>query len=986
VAFVIGAQVWSMSSFRGDSNAAAKSTNVTEFSVILHNCSFSRGNASTITTSGAKLYFLKHPLLARAHSKVVFRHRQLAPGVVVIRQQCEKFSTAHAAFNDPTLWQAFGGGVAIVVGAFLFNSNGPLSDPPKTTFGVTFVQHSHVALIHVHFSDCSVSSFTRGAASGSLGSSSIYGGAFALIQSLQVNVFREGLLSTQNLINSTGFNLTVIIFKSNFSGCAALTDSKSVRPGTSNGGGGSVYASGAALSNISVSESHFSSSSVHVASGATGAPSNSSGGALAVDVPCSIDSVVVISSCIFFNCSARGANMINMAVRGGAVAVSGVAAVSVVKSVFMYCSITNSGDLSGRGSGAVVVSGGAGLSVALARRTSVSACTFDAADGRDDSRTSSGLLVLANRSSDIVHVLSTKFVSSVVVFSVLCISSDGLESFAGKCYGPILRFNDSHLQSLAVANQNTLITLQSQALFSRSRMVCASGFAVFKTNSADNSVAYNCSFCPTYFISVSATEVLIDRLFNASNVDRCVISSSTSTSVSSCPFGVALCTTFVNVTTGFWTNFTQSGSLERARRCPRGYCGCIDASNGTCQLTPLLSIGRSNDPLCTGNRTGRLCGGCPPDFTQSMDGVSCISNQDCANDMWWVWTVSILGFACVSYLIIPRAEHSSGVLACIMFYLQMSSFATSLDDSNTSNAIFEFGLVHSLAAVYTRACYAPNMSAYSATAAKLIGSLFVLLFSVAWTWIILSFQPLLRRRNIDIQVSYSGTLISAVLYVFSSVAGVLFTLIECTNYSHSGVVFIDGTVACLNIQWQIALSMVVILCLFPVLFAAALWRRKLPARARAAVGRAYIDDVPYWSAFTLVFRLLIPLLQFLREGHPNMLAFLRCLLSMLMLVLLVNFRPYKNVNTFWVDVASYTGLIVQFGIQSILESPDYFGINASEVGLDEIQQKQFFQSLSTLSSIFRYVYTCASPLFTSSHADDWRSIDLLLSYFLPSHG
>ncbi len=69
MAIVIGAQVWSMSSFRGDSNTAAKSTNVTDFSVILHNCSFSRGNASTVTTSGAKFYFLKHPPLARRTQK-----------------------------------------------------------------------------------------------------------------------------------------------------------------------------------------------------------------------------------------------------------------------------------------------------------------------------------------------------------------------------------------------------------------------------------------------------------------------------------------------------------------------------------------------------------------------------------------------------------------------------------------------------------------------------------------------------------------------------------------------------------------------------------------------------------------------------------------------------------------------------------------------------------------------------------------------------
>lgn len=841
--------------------------------------------------------------------------------------------------------------MAVVVGAFLFNSNGPISNPPSTSFGVTSLRHSRVALTQVQFSDCFVGSFTTGAASGCFGSSSVYGGAFAMIQSPQVNEFREGLLSAPRSMNSTGFNMTIIIMRSNFSECTASTDSTSVRPGTANGGGGAVYASSAALSNISVKECAFRSSSVRVASGATGVPSNSSGGALAVELPCCSDSVVAISSCSFTNCSAIGVNINNFAVRGGAVAVSGVEVVSVVKSNFSNCSITNAGDLSGARAGSVVVSGGAGLSVALAKTTSVDACAFDAVGGQDDSRTSSGLLVLANRSSDVVQVASTSFASSGVALSVQCISSEGLVQVTGRCVGPILILSDSRLQSLAAVNQSTLMTLQSRAVFSGSRMGCASEFAVFKTVSADDSsrVSYNCSSCPTFFVSASASEVLLDRLSNKSNVDRCMYSSSTSTSMSSCPFGVPDCTTFVRVTRGFWADFDGSGSLTPARRCPRGYCGCSDAIDGACRLPSTLSIGRRDDPLCAGNRTGTLCGGCPSNFTQSIDGVSCISNEDCMRDLWWVWTLSVLGFAFLGFLIIPRSEHNSGALACLLFYLQMSSFATSVGDSDGSNAFVEFWLVRSFAALYARACYAPSMSAYGATAARLIGSLFVLLFSVAWTWVISALQPLLRRRNIDVRVSYSGTLTVAVLYVFSSVADVLFTLVECTSYNTSGFVFIDGTVACFDTRWQVVLGMVVLLCLFPGLFVVALWLHKLPEAARAAVCRAYTNRMPYWAAVTLVFRFLIPLLQFLRNDYPNMMAAMRCLLAVYMLVLLFNFRPYNNINTFWVDVACYVGLIVQFCLQSISESRDFFGTAADEKG-------SFFSFLSSLSTVFRYVH------------------------------
>jgi hypothetical protein len=62
------------------------------------------------------------------------------------------------------------------------------------------------------------------------------------------------------------------------------------------------------------------------------------------------------------------------------------------------------------------------------------------------------------------------------------------------------------------------------------------------------------------------------------------------------------------------------------------------------------------------------------------------------------------------------------------------------------------------------------MSAYSATVSKLVGPLFLLLFSVAWTGIIRQLQPKLQQRNFDFSATYSGTLAATVLFVFSSVS------------------------------------------------------------------------------------------------------------------------------------------------------------------------------------------------------------------------
>jgi hypothetical protein len=237
-------------------------------------------------------------------------------------------------------------------------------------------------------------------------------------------------------------------------------------------------------------------------------------------------------------------------------------------------------------------------------------------------------------------------------------------------------------------------------------------------------------------------------------------------------------------------------------------------TQGACLLPPLISIDRNRDPLCNGNRVGKLCGGCPPDFTQSMDDMTCISNAACSENLWWVWTLSILGFAAYSlYIVLSCSKRADGALACLVFYFQMSSFLADGNESDGLVTILEFAQVHSVAAMYRDACYAPSMSAYNATAFKLIGPLLMLLFAVAWTWIIQKLQPRLQQRNIDLSVSYSGTLAVTVLFVFSNVTSVVFTLVECSSYSGpDAVVFIDGTVPCLDSNWHGLIVVVVLLC------------------------------------------------------------------------------------------------------------------------------------------------------------------------------
>jgi hypothetical protein len=863
--------------------------------------------------------------------------------------------------------QAFGGGLAIVVGPYVFNSKGPRGLLFATITGITTVRNTRITLNQTWFANCSAISFTGGSSSSSVGSSSVYGGAFALLHSPQLSEFVAGSLLPPRALTMTGNNVIVHILNSNFFECSVLTNSTSVRPGTANGGGGAVYANSVALSNFSVSNSNFSSSSVTVACGATGVPSNSSGGALAVEIPGSSYSVVDISFCRFVNCTARGANISNLAVRGGAVAVSRVVSVSVTASIFINCSLTDAA-ISNQFSSAAV-SGGSGMSVVLARNAYIDQCLFDAGGGQDSSGTSTGVFIIASNSSRTnLSISRTSMLSPAVALNVQCVSDDESQSVECPQSGPSVSLTNSNISQLASQSQadfnatgSSLISLQSSVLtlFIGSRMQCAlPQFAAFKKRYPDSSkpVVYSCNPCSPFQISLSANAVLLEQLLNATDVDRCIHVSNQN----SCPFGVTDCATFVTVSSGFWTTFSNltSNNLTEVIRCPPGYCGCGNSS--TCPLTPLLSIDRRPDPLCSSNRSGYLCGGCPSNFTQSIDSKTCISNDVCTQNLWWVWLLSILGFALYSlYIVVSCARHSGGAISCVLFYFQMSSFA-SFDDSNTSNVILEYSQIRSIFAMYSGACYAPDFSAYNATAVKLIGPLFVLVFTVVWTWILQTLQPKLQQRNIQIRVSFSGTLIVTVMFVFSSVATVVFTLLQCTSYASGGVVFIDGTVPCTDDRWKVLIFVVVLLCMFPVAYAVALRQNRLPENARAAVCHAYTTSAFYWGAVTLGFRFLISVTEFLKVEFPNVLSFVRLFLSAFMLVLLVNLRPYVQPYTFWVDVVCYVCLIAQFGLQTMAATRDFLGVPASP------KQAVFFQAISTLSTMFRSPaycmhHTCVAP-------------------------
>ena len=139
----------------------------------------------------------------------------------------------------------------------------------------------------------------------------------------------------------------------------------------------------------------------------------------------------------------------------------------------------------------------------------------------------------------------------------------------------------------------------------------------------------------------------------------------------------------------------------------------------------------------------------------------------------------------------------------------------------------------------------------------------------------------------------------------------------------------------------------VVLLLFPAAFAAALRLKNFPPSARDAVCGKYSGPMFYWGAVTLSFRVLISVAQFLRVDYPNLMAFVRLLLSMGVFFLLVHLRPYVHARTFWVDVACYVCLIAQFCLQTFATTRDYLGVAESS------DSRDFFISVAMWSTVIR---------------------------------
>jgi hypothetical protein len=840
-----------------------------------------------------------------------------------------------------------------------------------TTVGQTSVQDSHIASIENRFVDSAAESITVGTTSISFGVSSAFGGALAILHAPQITELKNGLILLPGTIDMAAFNFTVFVSKSFFSRCSAVSSSKAGRSIQADAVGGAVFAKSVAL-DFSMSDSHFSDGFVHVRAGAGVLPSHSIGGAVAVEVNRSGSSVALFTSCSFVNCTARGADIPSTAVTGGAISVSLATSVAIIDSKFINCKIKGALSVQSR---EVSASGGAGVNLYRSNNVSIYFCVFNATDGQDDSATSTGLAIFAASSSySRIDIKGTSFMSPAVVLSVRCVSSDGFY-FVGCHYlsGPQIFVSNSDIVQLTPTSADAFISIGSSLMsfdpyisqtFMRFGMNCSlPSFAVFKVedpiSAALPSVVYSCKPCQQFYISLSAKEAWLEQIVDSRYATNCVRSSVGN----NCPFGVKRCLTIVDVEQGFWTNFSESGVLLRASRCPDRYCGC-DSSKDACLLSPLLAAKYEADSLCRGNRSGVLCGGCRQNFTHSLNGYSCVSNDDCLRDFGWVWTVSVIGFVLESiYIVFTSVGMDNGFINCVLFYGQMSSFARippvvneQADNSEAASWFSKSSQFSSILSAYRNSCYGPSMGAYEATAAQLIGPLTVFLSSMLLIFpaklLLKKFHHFLRKRKLDVTISFQTTLMNLILMLFSSVCSVVFQLITCQDTGQGNVVFIDGTKSCSGAAFNGLSFAAAMLSLVPLLIWAGLKFNRIPSRVRAVLCSPYTDAAYYWVALALLFRFIVSVLSATVRQFPSVSAQMLLLCTVCMLMLLQAKRPYVDLRTYYMDIFCYFCLIVQFLLQCLAGASESLGLSLN-------RDNRFYETVrdaSTASATIQFVF------------------------------
>jgi hypothetical protein len=871
---------------------------------------------------------------------------------------------------------SYGGGVSVAFGAYSF----PQED--QVQIGGIFVTSCIVELFNVSCVNCTSSSSNAGLSNAAFS----FGGAIST--TFESYVYPR--ISKSSPSATLGSSLK--ISNCNFSKSVTSSSASACSPGGCSAAGGALFIS-ILRADVVVHSSFFSDCSVRTGCAAPSSQTYSLGGGVAI-FRAGIVAIHATNVTYCRACGVRGA--INVLVGGGGVFVQDTKSVSLFRSSISASSVEDAFSVR------VVPSGGGAI---FTKNISFVQLSNSKIYNNSDSA-SSGIIVLLQpiSSSDLTvsitdgSIISTDLSMSMFlpILNIFCgqvCSEEQQKRIYLNLRGSSLVAQAPHDQRYASAMVLSLprwLTVSANNSFLNCGFKGIDSIAVL-VKSDSNRTFVTCAPCEKPF-SVALTSSSVELSSFASlalqsgTLGSCrplALKSlnSFSDKEQQCPFGFSFCSTVANINVGFWTSSAANGSFSDATRCPSNYCGCRNIPNykqTSCQIFPPFAVEyQPGDALCNGNRTGILCGGCKPNFTQSLNGFSCISNEVCQQNMGWVWAISVLGYLMYSVYIVLKSlkTKSDGLVMCVLFYGQISSFAGIPPNAKAQSQsaaelmwLSKITQFESVLSLYENSCYGPNMGAYEATLAQLSGPAIVfcgsLLLTAAAGRLQLKFTDLFRTHNLEFGQSFNVVLINVLLLLFSSVTHVIFQLITCVDLQDSVEnepkrVFIDGTKACSGSQYNVLIAASVLLSVAPILFCAGLKFDKISSHTRSVVCSSYTDSRHYWIAVQLVFRFAVTVISAAFSDAPSLAAMAMCICTVFNLLMLVLFRPYIGLRTHCMDVICQAFLVVQFLLQIVARASESMGLSLPE-------GNRFYNAVNAAalaSFILRFVAVSASCIY-----------------------
>jgi hypothetical protein len=384
-----------------------------------------------------------------------------------------------------------------------------------------------------------------------------------------------------------------------------------------------------------------------------------------------------------------------------------------------------------------------------------------------------------------------------------------------------------------------------------------------------------------------------------------------------CPYG-SRCEggTFV-ATRGFWGS--SSDGVLSASRCPAGYC---------CAKDPCDSIDG-----CVGNRSGVLCGGCAPGFTQTIGSTTCRVTAECggADAAWFVPGAVLLAalFALYARKSQPRARNGwplNAVNPTVYFYQMAQLLPVATTEAHATLALLGglFNMQLSMAGANGFACPFVALTTLQAiemhfAVPAVVVALLALGYGVeVWQQRTASEKQAAGRRSSSSPwLDYQIATVKAAMLAFSTLLITTFQLLHCTNVGGARVVFRAATQACG--AWQAPFYALAIALLLPMAAAltvaagisAASKLPALPAALCAMVRAPYREDCWHWEAVLALHRLcVVAIYSLVSSANSAVAAVLQTLVCVAALMVHQTFQPFSEVSANRAQTALLSCLVV----------------------------------------------------------------------------